>query len=83
MQKRKLERLRFDHKTLSDFGDHPWMPKKTISHVFLNRSLTNKGSLGFCQSSGSGSSNGNGEFGNCSRPPIPSDLELSCSSGGF
>ena len=82
MQKRKLERLRFDQKILSYFDDYPKMPK-TISHVFLNRSLTNKGSLGFCQSSGSGSSNGNGEFGNCSRPPIPSDLELSCSSGGF
>ena len=42
-----------------------------------------KGSLGTCQSSGNGSSNGDGEFGNCSRPPIPSDLEISCSSGGF
>ena len=51
--------------------------------VSLNWSLTIKGSLGTCQSSDNGSSNGNGEFGNCSRPPIPSDLEISCSSGGF
>ena len=47
-----------------------------------------KGSLGSCQSSGgtnggNGSTNGGGEFGNCSRPPIPSDLKISCSSGGL
>ena len=52
-------------------------------NVSLNWSLTIKGSLGTCQSSDNGSTNGNGEFGNCSRPPIPSDLEISCSSGGF
>ena len=72
MQKRKLERLRFDQQVDTN------QPK-----VSLNWSLTIKGSLGTCQSSNNGSTNGNGEFGNCSRPPIPSDLEISCSSGGF